>query len=434
MKNLSLSGVLPGLLLPAMLGLVLGFITPPWIGWAVCSLGWLLQLLQHWRHLVLLERWSRHPELTTDLQGTGIWDEIFARLYRHERDQRREKQAARHEALLYVAAGQALIDGLISLNAQGQIEWCNATAEEMLGLDRRTDLGQPLINLVRQPELVQHFQAGDFSQPLCLPSPEDASRLLSLHVVGYGGKRRLVQIRDITQSKRIDDMRRDFVANVSHELRTPLTVLAGFIETLVDIELETQERRRYLQLMSEQSARMQRLLEELLALSTLESAPPPSMSERVAMPELLRKVLRDGEALSAGRHRISLETEGLGDLLGSEVEIASALSNLVSNAVRYTPAGGEIRLFWQVNEQGARFTVEDTGIGIEAKHLPRLTERFYRVDRSRSRETGGTGLGLSIVKHALMRHHGHLEVVSTLGKGSRFSACFPAVRVVRERG
>ncbi len=430
----ALSGAFFTFLLSVVLGAIVGWASQPWLGWAVFSVGVSLQLMYHLRHFALLERWSRQPELTTRLQGRGVWDEVLARLYRHERAMQQEIAEARRNARMYVAAGQALIDGLISLDPAGHIEWCNASAEEMLGLNRHADFGQPLLNLVRHPELVQHLRQGDFSRPFSMPSPVDAARVLSLHVVTYGGERRLIQIRDITQRQRLDEMRRDFVANVSHELRTPLTVLAGFIETLASLELDEEERRRYLNLMSEQSGRMQRLLDELLVLSNLESSPPPPATERVSMVRMCEKILREAELLSAGRHRILLQQEGRGDLLGSEPEIASALSNLASNAVRYTPEGGEVRMVWQVDASGGRFSVEDTGIGIDAKHLPRLTERFYRVDRSRSRETGGTGLGLSIVKHALQRHQGHLEIESTLGKGSRFTACFPPSRVVPESG
>ena len=430
MNNSAILGAIFALLLSAIFGTLLGWASQPWLGLALFSAVLFLQLLYHLRHFVLLERWSRQPELTTRLQGSGVWDEVLARLYRHERSLQQEISEARHNANMYVAAGQALIDGLLSLDPAGHIEWCNASAEEMLGLNRRTDLGQPLVNLVRHPEFVRHYHQGDYKRPFSMPSPVDESKVLSLHIVIYGGKRCLVQIRDITQSRRLDEMRRDFVANVSHELRTPLTVLSGFIETLDGLDLDEQERRYYLKLMAEQSTRMQRLLDELLVLSNLESSPPPPVTERVNMTEMAAKILRDAQALSAGRHRISLENEGAGDLLGSEPEIVSALSNLASNAVRYTPEGGEIKLIWQVNGSGARFTVADNGIGIDAKHLPRLTERFYRVDRSRSRETGGTGLGLSIVKHALYRHQAHLEIESSPGKGSRFTACFPAVRVV----
>jgi two-component system phosphate regulon sensor histidine kinase PhoR len=225
-------------------------------------------------------------------------------------------------------------------------------------------------------------------------------------------------------------MRRDFVANVSHELRTPLTVLAGFLETIQDLKLDAGRVRDYVALMAPQAERMKRLIEDLLTLSAIEHAPAPPPGERVKLRPLLERVRAEAQALSAGRHRISLEIAGAHDLLGAESELASAFVNLASNAVRYTPADGEIRLRWRSGAEGGEFSVEDTGIGIEAEHIPRLTERFYRVDRSRSRETGGTGLGLSIVKHALARHQAQLAVESEPGRGSRFAARFPASRLV----
>jgi two-component system phosphate regulon sensor histidine kinase PhoR len=224
-------------------------------------------------------------------------------------------------------------------------------------------------------------------------------------------------------------MRRDFVANVSHELRTPLTVLVGFLETVRELKLDPQRVRDYIGMMQEQSARMQRIIDDLLTLSALDSAPPASGDRRVAVQPLLQRLRADATALSGGRHAIRLEGETASELLGVESELASAFGNLVSNAIRYTPPGGVVTLAWRESQDGARFSVEDTGIGIEPEHIPRLTERFYRVDRSRSRETGGTGLGLAIAKHALARHDAVLEVQSEPGKGSRFTARFPARRL-----
>src|SRR5882672_2682189 len=232
---------------------------------------------------------------------------------------------------------------------------------------------------------------------------------------------------------RLETMRRDFVANVSHELRTPLTVLVGFLETVRELKLDPGRSRDYLNLMAEQSKRMQRIIEDLLTLSTLESAAEPPRDERVDVALLLSRIQSEAIALSAGRQRITLDAEPGFDLVGAESEIASAFGNLASNAVRYTPPGGEVRLIWRSSQKGAEFTVEDTGVGIEAEHIPRLTERFYRVDRGRSRETGGTGLGLAIVKHALARHQATLEIESTPGTGSRFAAKFPARRVIPAR-
>jgi two-component system phosphate regulon sensor histidine kinase PhoR len=235
--------------------------------------------------------------------------------------------------------------------------------------------------------------------------------------------------RDVTQAERLDAVRRDFVANVSHELRTPLTVVNGFLETLLDSLPPLDDlRQRHLALMHEQAVRMSRLVEDLLMLSRLEAEATPLADEDIDMPALVAELAAEARALSAGRHQIAFDA-GPMDLRGSRDELRSAFGNLVSNAVRYTPSGGRISLSWRVQEEGAVFEVSDTGIGIAAEHLPRLTERFYRVDRSRSRETGGTGLGLAIVKHVLLRHHGRLQVDSALGQGSRFSAWLPAVRL-----
>jgi len=253
--------------------------------------------------------------------------------------------------------------------------------------------------------------------------------IFALQLVPYGESQRLLLSRDVTQAERLETMRRDFVANVSHELRTPLTVLVGFLETVRELKLDPQRTRDYLGMMQEQSARMHRIIEDLLTLSMLESAPPPA-ADRVSTRPLLERLRADALALSAGRHRISLQGAPAVDLLGSESELASAFGNLVTNAIRYTPQDGEVRLVWRDGAEGASFSVEDTGIGIAPEHLPRLTERFYRVDRSRSRETGGTGLGLAIVKHAIARHQAQLDVESKPGQGSHFTIRFPAKRTV----
>ncbi|MBI2308997.1 MAG: phosphate regulon sensor histidine kinase PhoR [Rhodocyclales bacterium] len=417
---LTLGGALPAL--------VVGVLISPALGWAIFSSVLLLQLLLGLRYFSRLEAWSRHPSPTHALEGAGVWDEVFARLHRHERELR--GQIARRELDLrqVAAAGQAIVDGIITLDADNRIGWCNRTAEQQLGLDLRSDRGQPIANLVRQPAFVAYLAAGDFSRPLRLIPVRNEERVLSIHVLPYAGGDRLLQVRDVTQAERLDRMRRDFVANVSHELRTPLTVLSGFLETVRELPLAPEEHDRYLALMAEQSDRMQRIVQDLLTLSTLESSPPPPENQRVAMAELLAKLKRDAEALSAGRHAITLAVDA-GDLLGAESELTSAFGNLISNAVRYTPAGGHIAIAWRPLGSSAEFSVTDDGPGIDPAHIPRLTERFYRADLGRSRETGGTGLGLAIVKHALSRHQARLDIASTPGSGSRFSAHFPPARL-----
>jgi len=317
----------------------------------------------------------------------------------------------------------------VILDADNRIQWCNDRACSDFGIDGDADIGQPITNLVRHPEFVDYISAGDYANPVQVRTSHGPARVLEVQIIPYEDAQKLLMARDVTQAERLDQIRRDFVANVSHELRTPLTVMVGFLETVRELKLDPQRSRDYLDMMADQSRRMQRLLDDLLTLSSLESSPEPRGDERVVVSRLLARVRADAESLSAGRHRVGFDAEGDYDLLGAEGEIASAFGNLVSNAIRYTPEGGEVRIVWRASADGARFTVEDTGIGIPPEHIPRLTERFYRVDRSRSRETGGTGLGLAIVKHALLRHQASLDVESEPGRGSRFTARFPARRV-----
>jgi len=283
---------------------------------------------------------------------------------------------------------------------------------------------------VRQPEFVRYVAARDFSVPFPLHTARGDGQVLSVQFVPYEESQWLLLSRDVTQATRLEAVRRDFVANVSHELRTPLTVLVGFLETIRELKLDPERSRHYLGLMNEQGKRMQSILDDLLVLSTLESAPEPPRDERIDVALLLAQIRAEAEALSAGRHGVRLDAEHDYDLLGAEAELRSAFGNLASNAIRYTPAGGEVRFVWRAAPGGATFAVEDSGVGIEPEHIPRLTERFYRVDRSRSRETGGTGLGLAIVKHTLARHQAALEIESEPGRGSRFTARFPARRIV----
>ncbi|MBP9218943.1 MAG: phosphate regulon sensor histidine kinase PhoR [Sterolibacterium sp.] len=420
-----------------LLAVAVGWRLGGWAGLAVFAsllavwLAW--QLGQHMTYLVRLERWSRDPVPDVSLEAEGLWDEVFDRLYRHEKTLRQAIARREADVALFVAAGEALTDGIVTLDGEYRILWCNTTAARQLALDPQGDRGQPIVHLVRQPEFVAYLAAGAFSKPLVMTLERDRHEILALTMLPYAVGNRLLQIRDITQSVQLDRMRQDFVANVSHELRTPLTVLAGFLETVRDLPLEEEERNRYLALMMEQSERMQRIIQDLLTLSMLEAAPPPE-NTHIDMAALLDRLCRDAHALSSGRHPIYLEVRANLDVVGHESELLSAFGNMVSNAVRYTPPGGEIHICWQPEESGAVFSVTDSGIGIEAHHLPRLTERFYRADAGRSRASGGTGLGLAITKHALMRHQALLEITSTPGQGSRFSAHFPRHRLWQQVG
>ena len=395
--------------------------------WAGAALVLAALVVHHTRHLRRLKRWLAHPEAGKVPEGSGEWGTVLSALHRYER-RAAGRQSELAEALVrFRRAAQAMPDGVVLLDAHNAIEWCNDNAAAMLELDPRADIGRPIANLLRDPSFIEYLAAHEEDRPGIVRVPAARGVVLSIRLVPYGEEQKLMLVRDVTQAERVETMRRDFVANVSHELRTPLTVLVGFLETVRELKLDPQRLRDYLAMMSEQAARMQRIIDDLLALSVLESAAPPPM-ERVRVAPLLERLHADALALSAGRHAVALQAAPTLDLLGAENELASAFGNLLSNAVRYTPAGGRVTMLWRDGPEGASFSVEDSGPGIAPEHLPRLTERFYRVDRGRSRESGGTGLGLAIVKHALARHQAALEVESSVGKGSRFTARFPPQR------
>jgi two-component system phosphate regulon sensor histidine kinase PhoR len=368
---------------------------------------------------------------------SGVWAELIER--NRKLIKKLEKKAQNSDDRLedFLSAIQASPNGVVLLDSHGRIEWSNLTAANQLGFDPQRDVGQYVRNLVRQPEFSQYLKHKDFEREVQIEGPgarAGQSTQISVQIHPYGKKRKLMLSRDVTALQLAEAMRRDFVANVSHEIRTPLTVLSGFVETMQTVPLEDADRQRYLGLMSQQAQRMQTLVSDLLTLSRLEGSPAPGQGEWMPMQELLRHVLQEARGLSHAIaqpvHVIDTKADADAWVSGSKSELLSAMSNLLSNAVRYTPAGGRIEAGWCVNDDGsATFLVTDTGPGIAAEHLPRLTERFYRVDRSRSRETGGTGLGLAIVKHVVQRHGGGFDVKSVVGQGSAFSLILPALRV-----
>jgi len=398
-------------------------------GLSVFAAGLLALLVYHVRHLARFGRWVSHPVQGKVPEGAGSWDEVLAALHRFEREAAKREEMLADALARFRRAAEALPDGVVMLDADNRIEWCNDNAAAMLNLDPRADTGRPIANLVREPAFIDYLAAPNHDSLPAVRATAAQGVVLALQLIPYGESQKLLLCRDVTQVERVETMRRDFVANVSHELRTPLTVLVGFLETVRELKLDPSRVRDYLGMMREQASRMHRIIEDLLTLSVLESAPPPP-TDRVRMASLLARLRLEAEALSAGRHSILTEGQPTLDLLGSETELASAFGNLVSNAIRYTPAGGKLCLVWHEGPDGPSFAVEDTGPGIAPEHLPRLTERFYRVDRSRSRETGGTGLGLAIVKHAVARHQGSLDIESKPGAGSRFTVRFPLQRTM----
>jgi len=388
-----------------------------------------------------ITHWLNHSNVLEPPLMSGIWGELIDRMKRIVFEQRKQTLTEQQRLQDFLLAIQASPNGVVLLDPEGRIEWCNQTAAQHLGMDAKRDLMQHVVHLVRDPIFKKYINSEAHDGEVIIDGRSASLQKtfkLSVQLHNYGENRQLLLTRDVTDVAHADEMRRDFVANVSHEIRTPLTVMSGFIETLQTLPLDLDEREKYLSLMAVQAERMQDLVNDLLILSQLEGSTLPSTNEPVNLEVLMSGIEAEARGLSAAQLQENEEAQTLHfeqppgvQLLGAAKELHSAVSNLVNNAVRYTPAGGMITAMWALlPDQRIQFTVLDTGPGIASEHLPRLTERFYRVDRSRSRESGGTGLGLAIAKHVMQRHGGDLKIESELGKGSRFTLIFPASRVV----
>ena len=408
-----------------------GAVVSPNAGWTVA-----VALLAYWvvyqlYYLQKTMQWLEDFRLEKVPHGAGTWDLIFAKIYRIAKSGEQQRQQLAETLKDFRSATQAMPDGVVTLDEDNQVIYANEQAEEQLGISNEKDGGRNLINIVRHPDFVAYLNGTDWDKSIVLRGLRDSERVLQLQLIPYGTHLRLLMTRDITQLDRLETTRRDFVANVSHELKTPLTVLSGFLETIRELPVTEAQRNQYLGLMHAQAHRMENIVEDLLVLSKLESTNAPAQEDSIDMREMMDRLTTDANTISRSQHHIECKATSSAKLIGAEDELASAFSNLVSNAIRYTPAGGTIRLTWSINPEDCPvFSVEDTGPGIEPQHLPRLTERFYRVDRSRSRETGGTGLGLAIVKHVATRHQATLLIDSEVGKGSCFSMVFPEKRRV----
>ncbi len=403
---------------------IIGFFSDYYALWMLLGCGlyiswmlWQMRRLNQW----LLHREREHPP-----EASGIWGQIFDNIYQLQRDQRLEKENLQSVIKRIQEISSALKDGLIILDARGHLDFWNPAAHRMLALSTK-DQGQSVINFIRHPKFVAYFEEGNYDEPLELPSPRFPSKQLQFQITVFGKSERLIVVRDITQVHNLEKMRQDFIANVSHELRTPLTVISGYVETLADNNT-TPGWDKPLQQMLQQSKRMSLLINDLLVLSKLETTESGHNHKPINIEQLLAVVKAEAEVLSREKsQQLSLICNNTTRPLllpGNDKELHSAFSNLVINAIKYTPAEGKISiLLWQ-DQKHVYVSVSDNGPGIEAQHLPRLTERFYRVDASRNSSTGGTGLGLAIVKHVLMRHYAELQITSEPGKGSMFTCVF----------
>ncbi|WP_439146963.1 phosphate regulon sensor histidine kinase PhoR [Vibrio sp.] len=414
----------------------LAFFYAPWIivGWIFGYLPWLLlaatvlQLAWHLHNQMRLSTWLWDERRLTPPSGSGNWESLFNGIYRMQQRQRRKRKELTNLIRRFRNGAESLPDAVVVFRDEGNIVWCNKLAQYLLGFRWPDDSGQPISNLIRTPDFIKYLNKKDFSEPLEMPSPLNVERMLELRIVPYTEGEHLMVVRDVTQLKQLEGMRRNFFANVSHELRTPMTVLQGYLEMTEDPDMIVGPMwTKAHGVMTEQLNRMNSLVNQLLTLSKIEAAPMHELDEVVNVPAMLEVLEKEAASLSGDReHKLEFDIDKSLRVLADEDQMRSAISNLVYNAVKYTPPGATVKVRWYQTSQGACLDVSDTGDGIEPQHLHRLTERFYRVDKARSRDTGGSGLGLAIVKHALSHHDSHLEIQSEVGVGSRFHFTLPS--------
>ena len=405
-------------------------------GWLVDDLAWVLVITllgwssYHLAMLVLTLRWISSKQIDPpDLPG--IWGDLVYTFYRKQQSHRDREEALTSIIKRYQQSSAALKDAVVIVDAKDRLEWWNSSAEELLGLKPLIDKSKSILNLLRDPRFIRYYKRRHYQEPLELTSPINEEIILQYSITLFGEGDRLLVARDISRMKQLEQVRQSFVSNASHELRTPLTVMRGYLETFLDQELP-RPILRGLQQMEQQTHRMEGLVRDMLMLSRLESTRHIADEYPVDIHQLLKDIKRDALILSGDKgHKIELLLDPEHDLVGQDNELHSAFSNLVFNAVRYTPAGTQITIGWKVTSSEGIVSVEDKGLGIESHHIPRLTERFYRIDESRSTESGGTGLGLSIVKHVVIRHGGQLKIQSSVGQGSSFICHFPMEHVIR---
>lgn len=419
----------------------LAFFYLPWVvvGWIFGYMPWLLlaataiQLVWHFHNQVRLSAWLWDEKRLTPPSGTGDWESLFNGIYRLQQRQRKKRKELTNLIRRFRNGAESLPDAVVVFRSEGNIVWCNRLAQHLLGFRWPDDSGQPISNLIRTPDFIKYLQKDDFSEPLEMRSPLNVERMLELRIVPYTEGEHLMVVRDVTQLKQLEGMRRNFFANVSHELRTPMTVLQGYLEMTEDPDIVSGPMwGKAHGVMIEQLNRMNSLVNQLLTLSKIEAAPMHELEDVIDVPAMLEILEKEAKSLSGdNEHKLHFDIDKQLKVLADEDQLRSAISNLVYNAVKYTPPGAEVNVRWYQTPQGACLEVEDKGDGIEPQHLHRLTERFYRVDKARSRDTGGSGLGLAIVKHALSHHDSHLDISSEVGKGSKFSFVLPKRLVVK---
>lgn len=380
-------------------------------------------LIWHFHNLLRLSWWLWVDRSMTPPPGRGSWEPLLYGLHQMQMRNKKRRRELGHLIKRFRSGAESLPDAVVLTTDEGVMFWCNGLAQQLLNLRWPDDNGQNILNLLRYPEFARWVKSKDFSRSLNLVL--NNGRHLEIRVMPYSENQLLMVARDVTQMHQLEGARRNFFANVSHELRTPLTVLQGYLEMMQEQSLEGQTREKALHTMREQTQRMEGLVRQLLTLSKIEAAPIMALNDKVDMPMMLRVVEREAQTLSHQKHRLRFEIDASLKVMGNEEQLRSAVSNLVYNAVNHTPEGTDITVRWQRVPQGALFSVEDNGPGIAAEHIPRLTERFYRVDKARSRQTGGSGLGLAIVKHAVIHHDSKLEIHSEPGKSTRFSFLLP---------
>lgn len=404
------------------------------LGWIVDQiylallLAILLVLFWHFYNLLKLSHWLWLDKSIIPPRGRGSWEPLFYGLHQMQRRNRSRRRELANLIKRFRSGAESLPDAVVLTTEEGHIFWCNRLAQHLLGFQWPEDNGQHILNLIRYPLFEKYLRSKNFDEPLTLHFAN--GNYIEFRVMPYVEGQLLIVARDVTQSRQLDKTKQNFFTNVSHELRTPLTVLKGYLEMFSDLNLNEVSKEKALQAMSEQAERMDSLVNQLLTLSRIESTPVLKLNEQVNIPQLLAQLRESALALSHGQHQITFHIDANLMIYGNEEQLRSAISNLVYNAVKYTPENGQIDVYWQRVPQGAQFIVQDNGDGIEHKHLARLTERFYRIDKARSRQTGGSGLGLAIVKHALNHHDSRLDIQSQIGKGSRFSFIIPKTLVV----